>query len=218
MPGSPERYPWDDLRVAYIEGWTLADGTVTWPSFSELMERIYPEGRADHVRRRAGRERWLDQRRVFQAQMEQARREARARELAESTERIDTRALRTAETGLAVVHARLSELARDSQDRLGTNRRGSKSESSEASTLGLAGWRFHVLAMRALGMEGTRSGDTRGVPTEPDDCDGILATDAERRLAEQVSSALAGITQAAEALAANDEHESRNPETANRES
>lgn len=163
----------------------MADGTVHWPTMQEVMERLHPGGRLEYVRTRASKERWTDTRAINQAAQARKRAEARGEEYAEATIRIDNRALRTAETGLAVIHARLAELAEFASRRRSGDvdaRAGAREDSREASTLALAAWRFHVVGMRAVGLEGARAG-----AAQP----GALVSSGEVALAGQVERALA---------------------------
>lgn len=193
----PPTYPWDDLRTAYVEGWLLADGSYHWPSYAEVTERVHPEGRADHVRRRGGDEGWNEARRIHQAELERQRRQERASELAEVTVRLDNRALRAAETGLAVVQMRLAAMAQRMQEAANAGARG-PDESAEANRLALAGVRFHVLGMRALGLEGKRAGAL--AQPEGDEDYGGVGGEVERRLAGQVRAYIEGLEDGAGAV------------------
>lgn len=183
-------YPWDELRTSYIEGWERPDGTVHYPTVQELLVR-FPGLREDHVRRRSGRERWLDKRALHVAELERARREARSKEYADAAQRIDGRSLNVAEQGMQLVHARIQEMIHVQGQRLQAMQAGQQVaaagavDAMELTRLSLAGIRWHQLAMRAVGQEAERGG--LGVaPGDASDVAAIVITERERSLAETV--------------------------------
>lgn len=183
-------YPWDELRTAYVQGWDDGKGGVHYPTIAEVLQR-YPGLREDHVRRRSGKEHWLDKRALHQAELERARREARSAEYLAMAERIDGSAIGVAERGLQLVQARIQELVTLQGTRLQQLQAGvvppaaGALDSLELTRLSLAGIRWHQLAMRAVGQEDARSG--AGVAAgDATDLAGMVATEKERNLAAVV--------------------------------
>jgi hypothetical protein len=188
MPARPV-YPWDQLRKEYVEGVANDDGVVIWPTIAQLAAKY--EVRDDHVRRRSGKEHWLDKRALHQAELERARREARAKEYYDAAQRIDGRSLGVAEQGMQLVHARIQELITTQGQRLQAIANGQVVPASgaidamELTRLSLAGIRWHQLAMRAVGQEAERGG-VGVAPGDASDMAAIVITERERALAETV--------------------------------
>lgn len=191
----PRRYPWEDLRRAYVEGLPLPDEGIHWPTFDEAVEYVNrargTTARADNVRKRAAVEKWADERKLFQAQLQQLHRAGLAKELAESAVEIDSSALRNAKAGLTLVGRRLREIAENQRTReqhaVGAPDTVGKQppapiHAPELSQLALSAKRWHDVGVRALGL---RVGDLPADATE-DAVDDLLVQRAEAELAAQV--------------------------------
>jgi hypothetical protein len=189
---APPKYPWDQLRKLYVEGWDDGHGGVHYPSVSELLERFLPTRlREDHVRRRSGREHWLDKRALHQAELERARREARSAEYLQLAENVDGSAIAVARNGLQLVQARVQEMMAVQGERLRQLGAGQLPGSAgaidamELTRLSLAGIRWHQLAMRAVGQEDARGG-LGAAAGDATDLAAMVVTERERNLAATV--------------------------------
>lgn len=182
-------YPWDQLRTEYVEGWADDQGGVVFPSIAQLAAKY--QVRDDHVRRRSGREHWLDKRALHQAELERRRREARSAEYLQLAENVDGSAIAVARNGLQLVQARVQEMMAVQGERLRQLGAGQLPGASgaidamELTRLSLAGIRWHQLAMRAVGQEDARGG--LGVAAgDATDLAAMVVTERERNLAATV--------------------------------
>lgn len=185
----PTKYPWGQMIADYVHGETDPEtGAVHYPTLDQLARRYGV--RADHLRRRSGKERWPDQRKIAQADLEVKRREARTAEYLAAAERIDGRSLVLADEGLGLVHARVQEMAREQEERKALRDagivppRGHNLDAMELTRLALAGIRWHQLAMRSVGQEAERGG--LAAPGDATDLTALVITEKERSLAAVV--------------------------------
>jgi hypothetical protein len=116
--GRPRKYDRDAARVLYIEGTPKdpsdPDGEREFLSLNEVAEsQGIPTVR---VREWSGAEAWVEQRRAYQARLEQVRQRRRATKLAKDAVDFDERAITAARLGATIVQTRLGEIARDMRE------------------------------------------------------------------------------------------------------
>ncbi len=89
--------PWLEARAFYVEGEAGQgdDAPHHWPTLEEVAKRF--SFSHDHVRTRAGKEGWSQERRLFAQRWEEARRTARANKLAGDAVKFDGTTLRLAQ-------------------------------------------------------------------------------------------------------------------------
>lgn len=181
---NPTKINWHEVRAAYVEG------HVPNPA-AEPFRRIYPT--LDEVAtlfgisiglvtRHSGKERWLDQRAAFAAEVEQARRAHVMESRVAQVGRIDERGLSNAEAGLGLVSMRLTYLLRREQQTADADR-GTRVDARELSTLGLAAKRFLDVKAQILGQPLTA--------VESADADERAQRVEERRLADDLMAFIA---------------------------
>lgn len=110
------KYDWEMAKTAFVEG--LKDPNNPderiFLNLRELSERLnYP---VQMMRERSADERWYDQRQVYQMKLVKTRQTKRIAELAKESVDFDSKSLNVAKLGIAVITARMSEIARDVQE------------------------------------------------------------------------------------------------------
>lgn len=110
------KYDWEMAKTAFVEG--LKDPNNpderTFMNLRELSEKLnFP---VQIMRERSADERWYDQRQVYQMKMVKTRQAKRIAELSRESVDFDSKSLGVAKLGIAVITARMSEIARDVQD------------------------------------------------------------------------------------------------------
>lgn len=172
------RYDWPTIRAEYIEGRAQnpdSDPTKrVWPTLDEIATLHGIPVRT--VEGRSRRESWVQQREQFQLDVERQAREHAARERSETVGSIDSRGLRAADAGLAMVGHRLAFLLRRSGQQP-PDGRGADLHARELSTLGLAAWRFVRVKDAVLG--------TLSLVDEPDEA----TVEREQQLGEELLAA-----------------------------
>jgi len=91
------RYPWNTIRAAYVEGLQEENG-LRFPTLDELATKYGPD--AAHMRRKAAKERWAEQRKMFQSKVEAARQDNKVNLLAAEAAKFDAECLELARVGL----------------------------------------------------------------------------------------------------------------------
>lgn len=110
------KYDWEMAKTAFVEG--LKDPNNPderiFLNLRELSERLeYP---VQMMRERSADERWYDQRQVYQMKLVKTRQAKRIAELSKESVDFDSKSLNVAKLGIAVITARMSEIARDVQE------------------------------------------------------------------------------------------------------
>lgn len=121
------------------------------------------------LQQKAAKERWYDQRRSYQHDLEGAKRSRRISELQSESVDFDSSALKTAKLGVSMVSARMAEIAQDYQERkrvrdaaIERARQGglidpgelaTVIDGKELDTLARAASQWHALGQRALGLD-----------------------------------------------------------------
>lgn len=161
------KHDWEAVRSAYCEGIGTDEDPLsrTWPSLNEVAQRF--QITSSQVRDRSAREHWPEQRQAYQQQLATTRMQRRAIELSREAVEFDAKALSTAKLGMAMVTARISEIARLVQLHQGRRAMAlerlqqglpvqtedllSAIDSRELDTLARAGLQWHQLGQKALG-------------------------------------------------------------------
>lgn len=109
------KYDWLEVRTAFIEG-IQEEGQEekTFMNMVEIAERFNIP--VQRVRERGADERWYEQRNEYQLRMAKARQTKRILELSGESVDFDSKSLNVAKLGMAMVTARMSEIARDVKD------------------------------------------------------------------------------------------------------
>lgn len=162
------KYDWLAIRTAFIEG-LKEEGKeeATFYNLKELAERMnVPVVR---MREKSSEERWYEQREQYQLRAAKARQTKRILELSGESVDFDSKSLNLAKLGMAMVTARMSEIARDVKDQ--TRRREEAIQQQlagnpvdpedlqtvidarELNTLALAATQWQQLGQKALGTD-----------------------------------------------------------------
>jgi hypothetical protein len=88
---------WDDARAMYVEG-IMDGGARRYPSMADIAQKAGVSH--DAVRKRAAREKWTEQRILFQERLAQKRTEQVTERLAHSAAELDSRASTVANAGI----------------------------------------------------------------------------------------------------------------------
>lgn len=167
------KYDWENARLAYVEGMVGEDGGPEFVTMQVVAERMgIPQVR---LRERAGAERWVEMRKQHQIRMAAQRRVNRIASQQKELEGFDDNALRVAKLGVAMVSARLAEIARAHQERETARQKAlerlgqglhieledlspqaSAVDARELDTLGRAALSFQEVGRRALGVDVNR--------------------------------------------------------------
>lgn len=173
-PRTGLRYDWDTIRVDYIEGIRPDKGDEDvreWPTLAAVADKHgVPHQR---VRERSSQERWTIQRQEYQRKLALSRQNKRVAKLANEAVEFDNKALTTAKLGMAMVTARISEIAKEVQQH-NTRREQALQlqaegfdvdiadlktviDARELNTLGQAALSWQQLGMKALGTDVLRT-------------------------------------------------------------
>lgn len=108
---SRTRYPWETIRQAFVEGLTRGNDTDerVWLNLKELADHF--DVPYQRVRERSASERWTALRHAEQVKLAQERQKRRQEKMIGESLDFDERSLNTAKVGMAMVQARLSEIA-----------------------------------------------------------------------------------------------------------
>lgn len=109
------KYDWMEVRQAFIEG-IQEEGSDErlFVNMKEIAERFNIP--VQRVREKGAEERWYEQRDQYQLRMAKARQTKRILELSGESVDFDSKSLNLAKLGMAMVTARMSEIARDVKD------------------------------------------------------------------------------------------------------
>lgn len=109
------KYDWFEIKTAFVEGLKDPQNPEEriFLNLKELSERLgVPLPR---VRERSADERWFDQREQYQLRLAKTRQTKRILELSKESVDFDSSSLKVAKLGMAMITARMSEIAQDVQ-------------------------------------------------------------------------------------------------------
>lgn len=143
-------HDWVAVRNRYVEG-ISGDGDHQWPSLDRVADEFGIT--ASTVRLRSSKEGWVAMRAEWQRQVEDERRRNRLGELAQSADKLDSKALSASELGLQLCVARLVEIGRAVESRRGQSGVdfGSAIEAREMQALASAADLWHKIGLRSVG-------------------------------------------------------------------
>jgi len=134
-------YDWPSIRARFVEG-VPADEGYSWPTLEQVADHF---GVSLHrVKDVCAKERWVEQRAGWQAELHRQRRTKRAEQLVERAAAIDDLASQTAVIGLALCGRRLTELTAAATS-------GRASDARELGALAKAVEGFHRVGVAACG-------------------------------------------------------------------
>lgn len=169
VPRKGNKYDWDIIRVDYIEG--IADSNDedvrNFPTLEVVAKKhTVPIQR---VRERSAQERWVEQKQAFQRKLATTRTNKRIAKMANEAVEFDGKALTAAKLGIAMVTARMGEIAREVQAHQSIREKAiaeaangypvelsdlsSVIDAKELNTLGQAALSWQALGMKALGTD-----------------------------------------------------------------
>lgn len=169
-PRTGVKYDWDRIRIDYIEGIKVDgndDDIRDWPTLEQVAAKhSVPHQR---VRERSAQERWTTQRQEYQRKIALSRTNKRITRMANEAVEFDAKALTTAKLGMAMVTARIGEIAKEVQEH-NVKREQAKQlqaegydveiddlktviDARELNTLGNAALAWQALGMKALGTD-----------------------------------------------------------------
>lgn len=110
------KYDWEAVKAAFVEGFKDPNNPDErlFVNLKDLSERM--DVPIQSIRERSADERWYDQRQVYQMKLVKTRQAKRIAELSKESVDFDAKSLNVAKLGIAVITARMSEIARDVQD------------------------------------------------------------------------------------------------------
>ena len=148
----PRRYDWAQIKARYVEGVPDGNGSLLWPSLSEVADHF--GAGVQRVKEKSSMERWVAQRTAYQNQIERTRQQARVARLTQEGAIVDDRALEAAKTGLQLCLVALTEKAQAAQRRR-TETLGEAMSSGidalEMQRIASAIDAFHKIGLRATG-------------------------------------------------------------------
>lgn len=116
MRGSVDRYDWSHVEMLFAEGdGQRGDGSTHWPTLTELAARFNIP--YDSVRRRSSTKGWVAKRQQYRDNLERERFRRKAEKQASESDHLDEVALDVGKIGLALVKARLQDMAIQYRDR-----------------------------------------------------------------------------------------------------
>ena len=163
------KYDWDVIRVDYIEGIAESDDedVRTFPTLEAVAQKHHVP--IQRVRERSAQERWVEQKHTFQRKLATTRTNKRIAKLANEAVDFDGKALTAAKLGMAMVTARIGEIAREVQQHQAIKEKAMRDaengypvelgdlstviSAKELNTLGQAALSWQMLGMKALGTD-----------------------------------------------------------------
>ena len=149
----PKRYDWSKVKAEYVEGTRDDQGNIVWPTLEQLAQRYSLS--FSTVQKRAARERWAEERKIFGRKVEEARREKKSEALASEAAQFDAEVLRIARAAITQVTAHLALAAKVYRET------GEPMDAAELDRLSRALERLQRAGRLALG-EATHSMELQG--------------------------------------------------------
>lgn len=152
------KYDWGEIRTAFVEGIELDDsGERTFMNLKELAAHMKIP--VQRLRQRSSDESWYDLRQQYQLKAAKARQTKRILELSRESVDFDAKSLDLAKEGMALVTARVAEIARDvreyeilrSADAVGDV--ATVIDARELDTLARAAGQWQSLGQKAMGTD-----------------------------------------------------------------
>ncbi len=152
------KYDWGEIRTAFVEGVELDDsGERTFMNLKELAAHMGVP--VQRLRQRSSDESWYDLRQQYQLKAAKARQTKRILELSRESVDFDAKSLDLAKEGMALVTARVAEIARDvreyeilrSADAVGDV--ATVIDARELDTLARAAGQWQSLGQKAMGTD-----------------------------------------------------------------
>lgn len=104
------RNDWHAIKAAYVEGTEGPDGKRIYPTLEELAKKHGLH--VTSLRKKSAADEWQHERNLFATRVADARQEKKVELLSAKGAEIDARALKVAETGLALCQTQLAALAK----------------------------------------------------------------------------------------------------------
>ncbi len=163
------KYDWFEVKSSFIEG--IKDGSNpderVFLNLKDLAERM--EVPLQLMRVRSADERWFEQREQYQLRLSKSKQTKRILELSKESVDFDSKSLNLAKLGMAMVTARMSEIAREVQESqrrredalkmaqqghlIDPNDLATVIDAKELDTLSRAANQWQVLGQKALGTD-----------------------------------------------------------------